>query len=219
MKVCILMGSPRKQGNTNALLGPFRQELEGLGAETETVWLHALEIRPCTACRACQRDWTAFGCAQRDDVPTIFDKVLACDLIVLATPIYSWYCTPPMKALLDRLVYGMNKYYGERRGPSLWKGKALALLETCGYPPDKGCDLLEEGIRRYCRHSGLRYLGSHAERHESYAIPFLNAEKEQRTRAFALRLLDALRGCEPAAADSEKKSGSDCPLPKGNDKV
>ena len=30
MKVCILMGSPRKQGNTNALLGPFRQELEGL---------------------------------------------------------------------------------------------------------------------------------------------------------------------------------------------
>ena len=86
MKVCILMGSPRKQGNTNALLGPFRQELEGLGAETETVWLHALEIRPCTACRACQRDWTAFGCAQRDDVPTIFDKVLACDLIVLATP-------------------------------------------------------------------------------------------------------------------------------------
>ena len=125
----------------------------------------------------------------------------------------------PMKALLDRLVYGMNKYYGERRGPSLWKGKALALLETCGYPPDKGCDLLEEGIRRYCRHSGLRYLGSHAERHESYAIPFVNAEKEQRTRAFALRLLDALRGCEPAAADSEKKSGSDCPLPKGNDKV
>ena len=52
MKVCILMGSPRKQGNTNALLGPFRQELEGLGAETETVWLHALEIRPWTACRA-----------------------------------------------------------------------------------------------------------------------------------------------------------------------
>ena len=105
MKVCILMGSPRKQGNTNALLGPFRQELEGLGAETETVWLHALEIRPCTACRACQRDWTAFGCAQRDDVPMIFDKVLACDLIVLATPIYSWYCTPPMKALLDHYGY------------------------------------------------------------------------------------------------------------------
>ena len=167
MKVCILMGSPRKQGNTNALLGPFRQELEGLGAETETVWLHALEIRPCTACRACQRDWTAFGCAQRDDVPTIFDKVLACDLIVLATPIYSWYCTPPMKALLDRLV-------------------------TCGYRPERGCDLFEEGMRRYCKHAQLRFLGSHAERHLGYDVPFMDAEKEARTRAFARELWDAV---------------------------
>ena len=52
----------------------------------------------------------------------IFDRVLACDLLG-ATPIYSWYCTPPMKAVLDRLVYGMNKYYGRRRGRSLWEGR------------------------------------------------------------------------------------------------
>lgn len=62
-------------------------------------------------------------------------QVLESDLLVLATPIYSWYCTPPMKAALDRLVYGMNKYYGERRGPSLWAGKRLALITTCGYRP------------------------------------------------------------------------------------
>lgn len=130
-----------------------------------------------------QRDWTAFGCAQRDDVPTIFDKVLACDLIVLATPIYSWYCTPPMKALLDRLVYGMDKYYGAEKGPALWAGKALALLLTCGYRPERGCDLFEEGMRRYCKHAQLRFLGSHAERHLGYDVPFMDAEKEARTRA------------------------------------
>jgi len=28
-----------------------------------------------------------------------------------------------MKALLDRLVYGMNKYYGDKKGPALWAGK------------------------------------------------------------------------------------------------
>ena len=188
MKVCILMGSPRKQGNTNALLVPFRQELEALGAETETVWLHDLNIRPCAACRACQRDWTVFGCAQRDDAPAIFDQVLACDLMVLATPIYSWYCTPPMKALLDRLVYGMNKYYGAEKGPALWAGKAMALLLTCGYRPEQGCDLFEEGMRRYCRHSRLRYLGSHAERHLGYDVPFMDGEKEARTRTFAREL-------------------------------
>ena len=67
MKACILMGSPRKTGNTAALLEPFREELEHRGTETETVWLYDREIRPCVACRSCQRDWTIFGCPQRDD--------------------------------------------------------------------------------------------------------------------------------------------------------
>lgn len=190
MRACVLMGSPRRHGNTAALLEPFCEELRKGGTEVETVWLYGRDIRPCTACRACQRDWAAFGCAQKDDVQAVFDLVLESGLIVLATPIYSWYCTPPMKALLDRLVYGMNKFYGETKGPSLWEGKAVALLETCGYRPEKGCDLFEEGMRRYCKHSGLRYLGSHAERHLGYGTAFMDAGKEARTRAFARNLLN-----------------------------
>jgi len=192
MKVLILMGSPRKNGNTAALITPFCEELKRGGAEVETICLYDQDIRPCVACRACQTDWTGFGCIQTDDVPQLFDRVLHCDLLVLATPIYTWYCTPPMKALLDRLVYGMNKYYGAEKGPSLWVGKAVALLETCGYRPEKGCDLFEEGMRRYCKHSGLRYLGSHAERHLGYTVPFMDAEKEQRTRDFARGLLQMI---------------------------
>ena len=107
---------------------------------------------------------------------------------MLATPIYSWYCTPPMKAALDRLVYGLNKYYGETKGPSLWAGKRLALLTTCGYRPEKGSDLWEEGMRRYCRHSGLVFAGSLTERHMGYGIPFMDAEKEARAAAFAAGL-------------------------------
>lgn len=191
-RVLILMGSPRKAGNTAALLAPFCEALEQGGAETETVWLYDREIRPCRACRICQRDWTVFGCPQGDDVQDLFDRVLAADLIVLATPIYSWYCTAPMKALLDRLVYGMNKFYGETRGPSLWEGKAVALLLSCGYRPEKGCDLFETGMRRYCAHSRLRYLGSHAERHLGYDEPFMDEEKTERVRAFAGTLLERI---------------------------
>lgn len=189
MKVCVLMGSPRKNGNTAALLKPFCEELEAGGAEVETVWLYDRNIQPCVACRACQQNWTAFGCSRGDDGQEIFDLVLDSGLIVLATPIYSWYCTPPMKALLDRLVYGMNKFYGGTRGPSLWEGKAMALLLTCGYRPEMGCDLFEEGMRRYCKHSGLRNLGSHAERHLGYDTVFMDEEKETRTRAFAWKVL------------------------------
>ena len=185
MKALLLMGSPRRNGNTAALLGLLREELEAAGMETETVRLYDRDVRPCTACRRCQENWTVFGCSQTDDVPGIFDQVLESGLLVLATPIYSWYCTPPMKALLDRLVYGMNKFYGREKGPSLWAGKSLALLMTCGYRPEKGTDLFEEGMRRYCKHSGLRYLGGHAERHLGYDTVFLDEEKAARTQAFA----------------------------------
>lgn len=192
MKALICMGSPRKHGNTAALLTPFREELEKNHLETEVIWLYDKHIEPCIACRECQKDWTIPNCARQDDCEEIFPKILAADLLVMATPIYIWYCTPPMKALLDRLGYAMNKYYGEKKGPSLWKGKALALLTTCGYPPEKGCDLLEEGLRRACKHSQLRYLGSHAERHMGYDTVFMDSEKDARTREFARELIQKL---------------------------
>ena len=91
MKVLVLMGSPRKQGNTAALLRPFSEELQRHGHETETVWLYDRDIRPCVACLKCQEDWNDFGCSQWDDVPQLFHKILDCDLLVLATPIYAWY--------------------------------------------------------------------------------------------------------------------------------
>nr|WP_325303555.1 flavodoxin family protein [uncultured Dysosmobacter sp.] len=190
MRACVFMGSPRRQGNTAALLEPFCQELALGGAETETIWLHDLDLRPCVACRCCQRDPAIFGCSRQDDGQRLFDLAMDSDLLVLATPIYSWYCTPPMKVLLDRLVYGMNKFYGPEPPKALWEGKALALLMTCGYRPERGCDLFEEGMRRYCKHSRLRYLGSHVERHLGYDVPFMDGEKEARTRAFARALLE-----------------------------
>ncbi|TQI67640.1 flavodoxin family protein [Clostridium sp. KNHs216] len=188
MKYCILMGSPRKTGNTASLLKPFTEELSACGAEYDLISLYGKNIQPCIACRACQADWSKFGCRYQDDVQEIFDKILASDMLVLATPIYSWYCTPPMKALLDRLVYGMNKYYGNEKGPALWAGKKLALLTTCGYRPEKGADLFEIGMERYCRHSQLVYMGMLAERDPGYETVFMDEYKENRVREYARKL-------------------------------
>ena len=189
MKTLILMASPRKNGNTAALLQPMIEEISAGGGESEVIHLYDQEVLPCLACRKCQEDWTIFGCVHKDDGQKIFDKVLDADLLVLANPIYSWYCTPPMKAILDRLVYGMNKYYGDQKGPSLWAGKSLALVSTCGYRPEKGADLWEEGMKRYCKHSQLHYRGMLCERHLGYDTVFMDAEKEAHARAFAQELL------------------------------
>ena len=189
MNCCILMGSPRRHGNTAALLEPFVAELTDSGIGCQTLWLHDKTLLPCTACRTCQKDHTQFGCAINDDMQQIYDHVRSCDLLVLASPIYAWYCTPPMKAVLDRLVYGMNKYYGETKGPSLWAGKSLALITTCGYRPEHGADLWEAGMKRYCKHSQLHYAGMLAERHLGYDVPFMDEQKRLHAQAFAQGLL------------------------------
>ncbi|MBN7772507.1 flavodoxin family protein [Clostridium aminobutyricum] len=189
MKVYILMGSPRKSGNTAALLKPFLEELASHGDEYQVVWLYDKKIAPCVACRVCQADWSQFGCQFDDDAQEIFDKIMACDTLVLATPIYSWYCTPPMKAILDRLVYGMNKYYGDKIGPALWAGKRVALITTCGYRPEKGADLFQTGIERYCKHSHLQFIGALSERHLGYQHTFMDDEKEAHARAFARNMI------------------------------
>ncbi|WP_374991821.1 NAD(P)H-dependent oxidoreductase, partial [Acinetobacter pittii] len=66
---------------------------------------------------------------------------------MFATPIYSWYCTAPLKAAMDRMVYAFNKIYGGEKGPKLWSGKKLASITTSGYPPEKAMHLWDEGLK------------------------------------------------------------------------
>lgn len=187
VRICTLFASPRPGGNTAALASEFADEARVLGHEVETLSLYDMRLEPCVACRACQRDWGSFACARSDDMARVAESVMASELIVLASPIYSWYCTPPMKCALDRLVYGLNKYYGERRGPSLWAGRAVAIITTCGYRPENGADLWEAGVRRYAKHSRLRYVGMLAERHLGYDTTFMDDGKAARAREFARR--------------------------------
>ena len=190
-KILILTASPRKEGNTNSIVKAFCRELDELGKSYETVDLYDEDMKPCIACRKCQESMDSPACVQGNE--ELFDKVLEAELIVLATPVYSWYCTPPAKAFLDRCVYAMNKYYGTEtlepagigKGPALWEGKSMALITTYGYPANIGPDLLEEGIKRYCRHSKLKYAGMLAERHEGYNVEFLTEDKINRAKGFA----------------------------------
>ena len=192
MKACILTGSPRKNGNTAALLQPVVEELRKNSFECETIILHDKRIEPCTACRVCQDKWTEFGCVIQDDMYPISDKILKSDLIILTTPIYSWYATAPMKGALDRLVYGMNKYFGEKKGPAIWSGKKLALVVTCGYRAEQGADLFEEGIKRYCKHSQLSYLGMLVERDKGYKVEFMNEDIKLRAMEFTKEIINSV---------------------------
>ena len=187
MKCTVLFASPRGEAsNTLAVTRPVTDALTQAGWEVERFSLYDMDIQPCRACRGCQSDWEHPACVLRDDMQPIFESVLSADLLLLASPIYSWYCTAPLKAALDRMVYA--RAHDARR----LRGRAVAAVTTCGYRPERGADLWEEGLQRYCKHSQLRWLGMLSARHLGYSAPFMDGEKAAQARAFAAELLAAM---------------------------
>lgn len=187
MKFCILMGSPRLKGNTAELLKPFIAELEFNQVEFTYITLADKNILPCKGCYFCQDISSKYGCVQQDDVSEIMDKIIDCDCIILATPIYTWYCTSLMKALLDR-HYGLNKYYGSAKG-SLWEGKKVAIVATHGYDTEYGAGPFETGVKRLCEHSKLNYMGMYSVRDEDNLTSFQTITAMNGAKLFARNLL------------------------------
>lgn len=181
------MGSPRLQGNTAELCKPFIQELGRGGAQVHYIPLANMEIRPCKGCYACQEVAEEYGCVQKDDMYAIVSEIQWADCIVLATPIYAWYCTAPMKVVLDR-HYGLNKYYGSAGG-SLWAGKKVAILATSGYEGSCATDPFEMGVQRLCAHSGLDYIGLYSVQDQDNLASFRTEEAIAGARTFARKIL------------------------------
>lgn len=188
MRACVLMGSPRREGNTAALLSEFLEEWETMGHSARVIHLYGREVRPCLGCMVCQDCLDGLGCVQQDGFAEIFQEMADSDVILFATPIYAWYCTAPMKALLDRAVYAGSKRYGTQRGPDLLSGIRAASIVTCGYPAEKGADLWEAGLKRVCRHIGMEYMGTFCRRDRGRDKPFLDEEKVRAVRDFAQAL-------------------------------
>lgn len=190
MKVTIIFGSPRKNGNTASLLAPFMDELEKNGAEIEYFDVYEKQIAGCKVCLACQQDKTRMYCAIKDDMESILVSMAAADVIVFAAPIYLWTAPAPVKAVMDRSVYAACKYYGDDpHGPSLLEGKKVAVLTTCGYPVKMGIELYEEVMKRYCKYGKMIYAGAYGERQKNLKDAFMDEEKEMRAREFARKIL------------------------------
>ena len=187
-KICIIMGSPRLDGNTVELLKSFMKELETNGCEVAYIRLADRDIKACGGCFACQHAADVYGCPIKDDVADIMNEIIASDCVVFATPIYTWFCTPSMKALLDR-HFGLNKFYGKAARGSLWAGKQVALITTHGYEADNANEPFEKAIKNLCKHSGLEYMGIYSVRDIDGLASFKTKEVIDGAKEFARQLL------------------------------
>lgn len=110
-KVLILLGSPRKNGNSTFLAEKTAAGAKHVGAEVETIYLHGLKINPCSGCDACLKE-NATGCIVQDDMQGIYPKIRTADSIVFASPIYWFNYSAQLKTCIDRTycMQGNNRF-------------------------------------------------------------------------------------------------------------
>lgn len=114
-------------------------------------------------------------------------------MIVLATPVYAFFCTAPMKALLDRAIYAGNKNYGRTKGAALLNGKRVASIVTCGYRPDRGPTSGRRACAAGASTGRAEYLGMFCRRDLGKSVPFMDEEKESGVRDFAQAIYLSIR--------------------------
>lgn len=102
MKVLMLNGSPRVNGNTAVALREMEAVFAREGIETETVQVGQRDIRGCIACGKCGQ---LGKCVFDDIVNELAPKFQAADGLVVASPVYYASANPTLVALLDRLFY------------------------------------------------------------------------------------------------------------------
>ncbi len=105
MKVLLINGSPRENGNTAAALHEMEKEFARCGIETQLVHVGSKAIRGCVACGAC---YSTGRCAIDDCVNEIAPLFEQCDGLVLGSPVYYASANATLTALLDRLFYSTH---------------------------------------------------------------------------------------------------------------
>lgn len=102
MKVLIINGSPRNNGNTQIAVKEIEAQLQECGIEVETYRIGHKNIRGCIACKKC----TQIGkCVFDDVVNELAPKFEEADGLIVASPVYYASANATLIACLDRLFY------------------------------------------------------------------------------------------------------------------
>ena len=189
MHILSLQGSPRKDGNTAAVLGCVEESLAQAGHVIERVDIVDCDIAGCDECLTCQEAPDAPDCAIVDDANEIFQKMIETEVIVFASPVFCWGFTAQLKALLDRSIC-LCKMHDDQPSKPLLEGTPMALVATAGGPEEGNMDLIDEAFSRYVRYMRGRRAGR-------LLVPRcttpsdLPEDIEERAAAFAAKLVAA----------------------------
>ena len=110
--IVAIYGSPRRKGNTAALLNKVVEGARDSGAEVEEIVLRDLKISPCLEIYGCMQ---AGECAIKDDFQIVRDKILASQGLILASPVFFYAVSSHTKILMDRFQsLWVKKYWVDK---------------------------------------------------------------------------------------------------------
>ena len=133
-QVLVILGSPRKKGNSATLAARISRGAKSAGAEVETLFLQDLKISPCRGCDTCQKH-DSKGCAIKDDMQQIYQKLIRADAWVIASPVYWFTMSAQTKIFMDRCyalpAYTKNPFAGKRIAIAMSYGDADPVRSGC----------------------------------------------------------------------------------------
>ena len=153
-QVLVILGSPRKKGNSSALAARISRGAKSAGAEVETVFLHGLKISPCRGCDTCQKN-DSKGCAIKDNMQEIYPKLIGADAWVIASPVYWFNMSAQTKIFMDR-CYALPAY---AENPFLGKRIAIAMSYGDVDPVKSGCVNALRTFQDAYRYTGSKIVG------------------------------------------------------------
>lgn len=109
MNILVILGSPRKNGNSETAASIVVEELDRhLNAAIEHVRLASLNVSPCIGCGGCDKTGE---CVVKDDMTEIYPKIDQADIIFLAAPTYFYGLSSQIKGCIDRIQARWSRKY------------------------------------------------------------------------------------------------------------
>ena len=145
MKVLIINGSPRLNGNTTVALAEMEKVFAKNGIETEVVRVGDMAIRGCVSCGYCYKNGK---CSIDDIVNEVAEKFKECDGMVIGSPVYYAAANGTLVSFLDRLFYSTNFT------------KTMKVGATVAVARRGGCSATFDQLNKYFTISGMPVASS-----------------------------------------------------------
>lgn len=134
MKVLLINGSPRRQGNTNVALMEVANQLKKNGIDSEIVWIGTKPVRGCIACGKCEGNRCNFD----DDITNhVIEKMEECDGLVMGSPVYYGQPAGQLLCLQQRMMYAGSSVFANKPAAGVCicrRGGATAAFQTLNMP-------------------------------------------------------------------------------------